>query len=81
MAKNGHVHAICCRSEDAGDVISSRNLKSIDGYMSLNFEVSSSNSFRDFSKRSSCDGKVDGGSGGVNAICIRPEVGDDVIFG
>ena len=52
------------------DVISCRNVKSIEGYVlrSGNFEVASSSSFRDFSKRSFCDGEVSGNSGAVNAI-------------
>ena len=33
--------------------------------------------FRYFPKSSFCDGEVGDGSGGVNAICSRPEVADD----
>ena len=36
-----------------------------------NFEVASCNS----------DAEVSGGAGGINAICSRPEVADDVISG
>ena len=45
----------------------------------VNLEVASSSSFRDFPKRLFCDGEVGDGSGGVNAICRRPEVADDVL--
>ena len=40
----------------------------------LNLEVASSRSFRDFPKRSICDGEVGDGSGGVKSICSRPTV-------
>ena len=45
MTQNEHVYAICCRVEVAGDVISGANVKTIDGYEELNFEVVSSSSF------------------------------------
>ena len=50
MTQNEHVYAICCRPEVAGDVISSENVKTIEGYAVLNFEVASSYSFRDIKK-------------------------------
>ena len=71
MTQNGHDYAICCQKEVAGDVVSCGNVKTIESYLALNFEVDSSSSFRDFSKRSFCDGAVGGGSGSVNAICSR----------
>ena len=47
----------------------------------VNVEVASSGSFQSFPKRSFSDGEVGDGSGGVDAICSRPEVPDDVIYG
>ena len=47
MAPNEHVYAICCRPEVAGDVIYGfKNVKTIEGYTKLNFEVGSFSSFR-----------------------------------
>ena len=57
---NEHVHAICCRPEVDGDVISSENVKTIEGYAVLNFEVVTISSFRDIPKKSF----LDGGGGG-----------------
>ena len=39
MTKNEYVYAIYYRPEVAGDVISSGNVKSIEGYALLNFEA------------------------------------------
>ena len=39
MTKNEHVYAICCRPEVAGNAISGENVKTIEGYALLNFEV------------------------------------------
>ena len=39
MTQNEHVYAICCRPEVACDVISGGNVKTIEGYAVLNFEV------------------------------------------
>ena len=47
MTQNEHVYAICCRPGVAGDVISSINVKTIECYAVLNFEVASFSSFRD----------------------------------
>ena len=41
MTLNEHVYAICCRPDVAGDVISGENVKSIEGYVVLKFEVDS----------------------------------------
>ena len=49
-APNLHVCTICCRPEIVYDVISDRNVKTIERYHSVNFEVASSNSFRDIKK-------------------------------
>ena len=47
----------------------------------VNFEVASFRSFREFLKRSFCDGEVSDGSGGINTICSRLKAADDVISG
>ena len=47
MNQNEHVYAICCRSEVAGDVTYFGNVKTIEGYAVLNFEVAGFSSFRD----------------------------------
>ena len=46
----------------------------------VNFEVAGSSSFRDNRENIFPDAEVDGGAGGINAICSRPEVAYDVIF-
>ena len=61
MTQNEHVYAICRRPEVVGDVISGENVKTVKGYAVLNFEVASSNSFRDIQKQTFRDG---GGAGG-----------------
>ena len=50
MTQNEHVYAICSRLEVGGDVISGENVKNVEGSAVLNFEVGSSNSFRDIPK-------------------------------
>ena len=50
MTKNLHVGTICCRPEVVYDVISGRNVKTMEGYLVINFEVASSNSFQDIKK-------------------------------
>ena len=60
MTQNVHVCAICCRLEVAGDVISGENVKTIESYAVLNFEIASFNSFRYIFKKSFHDG---GGGG------------------
>ena len=50
MTKNEHVYAICCRLEVAGDVLSGENVKTIEGFAVLNFEVAGFSSFRDIPK-------------------------------
>ena len=47
MTQNEHVYAICCRPEVAGDVISSENVKTVEGYVMLNFETATISSFRE----------------------------------
>ena len=46
LTKTEHVYAICCRPEAAGDAITGGNLKTIEGYVVLNFETVSISSFR-----------------------------------
>ena len=50
MTKSEHVYAICCRPEVAGDVISGEDVKTIESYGVLNFEVPSFSGFRDIKK-------------------------------
>ena len=52
----------------------SQSVKTIEGYVVVNFEVASCGSFRDFLQRSFCDGEIGDGSDGINAICSRLEV-------
>ena len=63
MTQSEPVYAICCRLEVAGDVISSENVKAIEGYAVLNFEVASFSSFRDIPPKSFRDGEGGGGGG------------------
>ena len=51
MTQNLHVCTICCRPEVVYDVISGRNVKTFERYLVINFEVASSNSFRDILKK------------------------------
>ena len=64
--------------EENDDVISGRNINTV---LVVDFEGATFSSFRDFPKTSLCDGEVCDGSGGMNAICSRPEVADVVISG
>ena len=47
MTLNEHVYAICCRPEIDNDVIAGRNVKIVEGYVVVNFEIASFSSFRD----------------------------------
>ena len=47
MTQNEYVYAICYRPEVAGDVIYGGNVKSIESYNVLNFEVASFSSFQE----------------------------------
>ena len=47
MTQNEHVYAICCRLEVGCDVSSGGNVKTIEGYSVLDFEVASFSSFWD----------------------------------
>ena len=50
MSQNLHVCMICCRLEVVYDVISGQNVKNIEGYPVVNFEIASFDSFRDIKK-------------------------------
>ena len=50
MTQNLHVCAICFRPEVVYEVISGRNIKTLEGYLVVNLEVAISNSFRDMKK-------------------------------
>ena len=50
MTQNEHAYATCYRPEVAGEVISSGNENTADGYVALNFEAASFNSFRENKK-------------------------------
>ena len=45
MIQNEHVYATFCRPEIAGDVISGGNVKTVEGYVLLNFEAANISSF------------------------------------
>ena len=51
MTQNEHVYAVCCPPEVDDDVIFSRNVKTFEGYVVVNFEVASSSSFWDIPKQ------------------------------
>ena len=46
MTQNEQVYAICYQPGADGDVISGRNVKTVTGYAAVDFEVTSSSSFR-----------------------------------
>ena len=50
MTQNEHVYAICFWPEVGDDVISGRNVKTIEGYLVVNFKVASASSFPDIKK-------------------------------
>ena len=56
LIQNEHVRATCCRQEVAGDVNSSENVTTVEGYDVLNFEFASFISFWDIPKKSFRDG-------------------------
>ena len=47
MTQNERIYGISCRPEVAGDVISHENVKTIEGYVVLNFEAANGSSFRE----------------------------------
>ena len=50
MNQNKHVYVICCWPEVAGDVVSGENVRTIEGYALLNFEVSEFSGFSNIQK-------------------------------
>ena len=52
MTQNEHIYAMFCRPEAAGDVISGGNVRTIEGYVVLNFETARVISFRENRKQS-----------------------------
>ena len=61
LTENWHVYASFCRPEVAGDIISSWNVKTIDGYTVANIEASSFSTIRDILKKSCRDSAGGGG--------------------
>ena len=60
MTQNLHVCTTCIRLEMVYDVISGRNVKTIKGYLVINFEVASSNLNRSQSNPQTMDGILHG---------------------
>ena len=50
MSQNEHVYAICCRLEVDDAVISGQNVKTLEGYVMVNFEIVGFSGFRDIQK-------------------------------
>ena len=48
-------------------------------YVMVTYEVASCSNFRDNREKISPNAEVSGGVGGINVICSRPRVADDVI--
>ena len=46
MTQNLHGCMICCQPEVICDVLSGRNVKTMEGYLVISFEVANSNGFR-----------------------------------
>ena len=72
MTQNFHVCAIFFRPEEAYDVISGRNIKTIEGYNAIHFDVPSSNTFRDTKNKSFRDG------GGGEAAAAEADSDDSI---
>ena len=58
---HGSVNAIFSRPEAADDVISGQNVKAVEGYVVVNFEVASLSSFELLKKPFRCGGRGGGG--------------------
>ena len=56
MTKNEHVFVICCLPGVTGDIISGRNVKTVEGYVLVNFGVASSSNFQDTQQNKSSRG-------------------------
>ena len=50
MTQNEQVYAICCRPDVGDDVISGENVKTLEGYSLMNFEIASSSFFPRYCK-------------------------------
>ena len=46
-----HVYAICCRLEVDCDIVAGRKVKTVLGYIVVNFELAISSSFRDIPQK------------------------------
>ena len=53
----------------------------VDGYVMVNVEVASHSIFWDNREKIYPDAEVGGGTGGINDICSRTEVADEIISG
>ena len=75
MTQTEHFYAICCRLEIDNNVMSGRNVKTVEAYIVVNIGIATSSiSFRHFPERLFCDDEVSD----VNAIYSQPKVADDV---
>ena len=43
IIQHGHTYSICCRPEVAGDIVLGFDVKAVEGYVMVNFEVVSCN--------------------------------------
>ena len=80
MIKHRHTYKICCRLGVHGCIDLGRDVTAVEGYVMVNFEVASCCIFRD-NREKIPDTEVGGGACGINTICSRSEVADDVISG
>ena len=81
MIKHRHTYSCCCRPEVADGIILSCGVKAVEGCVMVNFEVASCSIFPDNREKKLPDAEVGTGAGGINAICSRHEVADDIIDG
>ena len=79
VVKHRCAYSICCRPKVAGGIVLSCDVKAVEGYVMVNFEVASSSIFRD--NHDILVPEVGSGADGINAICSRPEVANDLISG
>ena len=63
MTQNLHVYTICFRPEVVYDVISGQSVKTIEGYLVVNFDFARSDTLRYIQKKSFRDGGGGGGGG------------------
>ena len=69
MIKYGHAYLICCRPEVAGGSILGCDVKAVEGYVMIHFDVAGCSIFQDNGEKIFPDAEVGGGAGGINAIC------------